>query len=57
MTKEKFKHYMELFENLEKVKNGLNGGMEIEDYQLYCTIILEKLHQEYVKGDSLDSCY
>ncbi len=57
MTEERFKYYMELFECAEKLKDGLGSGMEMEDYQLYCAVILEKMHQEYMKGNPLDRCY
>lgn len=50
MDEEIFDHYMTLFDNLGKVKNGLDGGMEEDDYNLYCAIILEKLFEEYVKS-------
>ena len=55
MNEEKFKYYMELFESAEKLKN--NNIMDEDEYNYQCCTILERLHEEYVKGDSLDSCY
>ena len=55
MTKERFKYYMDLFECAEKLKNEV--AMDDDEYQYQCCCILEKIHQEYVKGDTLDRCY
>lgn len=55
MTEERFKYYMDLFECAEKLKNA--SVMEEDEYNYQCCTILEQLHQEYVKGDTLDRCY
>lgn len=55
MTEERFKYYMELCECAEKLKN--ENVMDEDEYNYQCCIILEKMHQEYEKGDPLDKCY
>lgn len=55
MTEERFKYYMDLFESAEKLKNADITGYD--EYNYNCCAILEKMHEEFVKGDTLDRCY
>ena len=46
---------MDLFESAEKLKNADIIGYD--EYNYNCCTILELIHEEYVKGDTLDKVY